>query len=164
MAPARSNPTLYFAYGRNMGTRAMELACPGHRYLGAAELRGHRLAFTRRSLRTGTGVADILAAPGESVWGALYELDDAQLSAIDEKEGNGWAYERRAVRVVPVSASGETSGEAGGGEIEAIAYAVIARDGEHVQPSREYLQALLDGARERRLPDVYVAALGAVAT
>ena len=106
MRSPAEHPPPYFAYGRNMGTHAMELACPGHRFLGAAELREHRLAFTRRSLRTGTGVADILAAPGESVWGALYELDDAHLAAIDEKEGNGWAYERRAVRVFADGASG----------------------------------------------------------
>ncbi len=143
---------LYFAYGRNMGSGAMELACPGHRYLGAAGLRDHRLAFTRRSLRTGTGVADVLAAPGASVWGALYALDQAHLATIDEKEGAGWAYERRAVRVI-----------ADDGELEAFAYAVIAPDAEHVQPSREYLQALLDGARERDLPEAYVAALGAFA-
>lgn len=143
--------TLYFAYGRNMGTRAMALACPGHRCLGAAELRDHRLAFTRRSLRTGTGVADVLAAPGASVWGALYELDTSQLAAIDEKEGAGWAYERRAVRVI-----------AADGELEAFAYSVITPDAEHVQPSREYVQALLDGARERGLPEGYVDALAAV--
>jgi gamma-glutamylcyclotransferase (GGCT)/AIG2-like uncharacterized protein YtfP len=153
-----------------MGARAMELACPGHRFLGVAELRGHRLAFTRRSLRTGTGVADIIAAPGESVWGALYALHDVHVAAIDEKEGNGWAYERRAVRVIVAGARelGEAGGpcEAGdsGGELEAFAYAVIARDGEHVAPSHEYLQALLDGARERGLPEDYVAALGAVAS
>ena len=135
-----------------MGSGAMELACPGHRCLGAAELRDHRLAFTRRSLRTGTGVADVLAAPGASVWGALYALDQAHLATIDVKEGNGWAYERRAVRVI-----------AGGDELEAFAYAVIAPDAEHVQPSREYLQALVEGARERGLPEDYVAVLAAVA-
>ena len=145
-------PVPYFAYGRNMGARAMELACPGHRFLGAAELPDHRLAFTRRSLRTGMGVADVVPAPGTSVWGALYTLDGAHLAAIDEKEGNGWAYERRAVRVI-----------AAGEQLEAFAYAVIAPDAEHVQPSREYLQALLDGARERGLPEDYVAALAAVA-
>jgi gamma-glutamylcyclotransferase (GGCT)/AIG2-like uncharacterized protein YtfP len=135
-----------------MGTAAIAAACPGHRFLGAAELRDHRLAFTRRSLRTGTGVADVLGAPGASVWGALYALDATQLAAIDEKEGNGWAYERRAVRVL-----------AAGRELDAFAYAVIAPDAEHVRPSREYLQALLEGARERGLPDDYVAALAALA-
>ena len=149
-----------------MGTLAMQLAYPGHGFLGAAELREHRLAFTRRSLRTGTGVADILPAPGQSVWGALYELDDAHLAAIDAKEGNGWAYERRTVRVILADAGGAGGTGAAGqaGKLEAFAYAVITPDGEHVSPSREYLQALLDGARERGLPDDYVAALGAVAT
>lgn len=140
---------LYFAYGRNMSAGAIDAACPGNHFLGAAELRDHRLAFTRRSARTGTGVADILAAPGQGVWGALYELDDErELSAIDRKEGRGWAYERRAVRVL-------LGGQARG----AVAYAVIVPDGAHVPPSEEYMRALLDGARERRLPDAYVATL-----
>jgi gamma-glutamylcyclotransferase (GGCT)/AIG2-like uncharacterized protein YtfP len=161
MTPASPASAMYFAYGRNMGSAAMELACPGHRFLGTAELRGHRLAFTRRSVRTGTGVADIVAGAGESVWGALYELDAARLAALDEKEGAGWAYERRAVRVLPAGSGGERS--AAEREVEAFAYAVIARDGEHVAPSPEYVEALLDGARERGLPAAYVAALGAVA-
>jgi hypothetical protein len=54
--------------------------------LGAARLADHRLAFTRRSVKTGTGVADIVPAPGETVWGALYELGDGELAAIDRKE------------------------------------------------------------------------------
>ncbi|HEX3909796.1 MAG TPA: gamma-glutamylcyclotransferase family protein [Solirubrobacteraceae bacterium] len=144
----------YFAYGRNMSASAIELACPGHRYLGRAQLPDHRLALTRRSRRTGTGVADVLAAPGAHVWGALYELDDADLAALDRKEGNGWAYERRAVRVRT---------DAAAGPLDAFAYAVIAPDGAHVQPSDEYLDALLTGARERGLPGEYVEALAALA-
>jgi len=71
VAPESLPSILYFAYGRNMSAAAIDAACPGNRFLGPAELRDHRLAFTRRSLRTGTGVADVLAAPGHSVWGAL---------------------------------------------------------------------------------------------
>ncbi|HTA05399.1 MAG TPA: gamma-glutamylcyclotransferase family protein, partial [Solirubrobacteraceae bacterium] len=131
---------------------AMARACPGHRFLGVAELRDHRLAFTRRSLRTGTGVADVLLEPGASVWGALYELDDADLVALDEKEGSGWAYQRKAVRL---------SDEDGRSEHDAFAYVVIEPELDHVPPSREYLQALLDGARERGLPLAYIDALAA---
>lgn len=128
----------------------MDAACPGHRFLGAAELRGHRLAFTRRSARTGTGVADILAEPGSSVWGALYELSGADaLAALDEKEGNGWAYARQEVRVLGSD----------GRAHEAFAYAVIAPDAAHVAPSEEYAAALLGGAQERGLPAAYLAAL-----
>ena len=166
----------YFAYGRNMGSEAMRAAGPGHGYVGRAELRGHRLAFTRRSLLTGTGVADIVRAPERSVWGALYELDEAALAAIDAKEGNGWAYERRPVRVIATSAGGRSAtperagSDVGDGEgveaveqLEAFAYAVIAPDGAHVQPSDEYVAALLRGARERGLPAAYVAELTALA-
>lgn len=145
---------LYFAYGRNMSAAAMGGACPGHRFLGAAELRDHRLAFTRRSARTGTGVADVLASPGQSVWGALYELGgERELAALDEKEGHGWAYRRKPVRVLLGP---------GAEEREAFAYAVIEPDGAHVPPSEEYARALLEGARERGLPGAYVQALAAL--
>jgi gamma-glutamylcyclotransferase len=143
---------LYFAYGSNMAEQVMDRLCPGHRFLGAAELAGHRLAFTRRSIRTGSGVADIVRAEGQSVWGALYELDDTQLAPIDEKEGNGWAYERRQVRV---RLAGDER------ELQAHAYAVIAPQDAEIRPSVKYLQGLLDAARERALPAAYVAELAA---
>ncbi len=144
---------LYFAYASNMAAETMARLCPGHRFAGTAELRGHRLAFTRRSVRTGTGVADIVAACGQSVWGVLYELDAPMLAALDEKEGKGWAYERGPVRV---HREGDTPAR------DALAYRVIAREDAEVRPSREYLHGLLGGARERALPDCYVAALAAM--
>jgi len=139
------SPIAYFAYGRNMPAVTMRSSCPGHRFLGRAELQDHRLAFRRRSVRTGTGVADIVSAPGQSVWGALYEIDDADLAALDQKEGNGQAYERRTIRVL-------TEGE----PRDALAYAVIVPDAPHVKPSPEYLGALIEGARERGLPAAYI--------
>ncbi|HTA36225.1 MAG TPA: gamma-glutamylcyclotransferase family protein [Solirubrobacteraceae bacterium] len=141
---------LYFAYASNMDAAVMERACPGHRVLGVAELRNRRLAFTRRSKRTGTGVADIVAAPGESVWGVLYEIDDSGLAAIDEKEGNGWAYRREALDVLLRDGSVEHT---------AHAYAVIARDDAHVPPSAEYLGLIRTAARARGLPQSYIDAL-----
>jgi len=145
---------LYFAYASNMAAEVMERLCPGHRAVGTAELPDHRLAFTRRSVRTGTGVADIVAADGHGVWGVLYRLDDAMLAAIDEKEGNGWAYRRDMVWV-----------RRGGMEPEqAYAYSVIAPEPVEVRPSREYLRRLVEAARRRALPDEYVAALAAMWT
>jgi gamma-glutamylcyclotransferase len=141
---------LYFAYGSNMADGVMDRLCPGHRFLGAAELADHRLAFTRRSIKTDSGVADIVRADGQSVWGALYELDATQLAAIDEKEGNGWAYRRRRVAV-------RLAGD--GRELRAHAYSVIEPETAEICPSVKYLQGLLDAARERGLPEQYVAGL-----
>jgi gamma-glutamylcyclotransferase (GGCT)/AIG2-like uncharacterized protein YtfP len=143
----------YFAYASNMSAAAMTLLCPGHRTLGVAELAGHRVAFDRRSVRTGTGVADIVAARGRSVWGVLYGLDEAMLATLDEKEGNGWAYRRRAAGV---RLAGERD------ERVAQVYAVIAPEPREVEPSREYLHGVLQAARERGLPGDYVAALCAM--
>jgi gamma-glutamylcyclotransferase (GGCT)/AIG2-like uncharacterized protein YtfP len=143
----------YFAYASNMSVDVMALLCPGHRTIGAAELAGHRLAFTRRSVRTGTGVADIVPTTERSVWGVLYELDDTLLAAIDEKEGNGWAYRRRPVRVRCRDLRDEHVAQA---------YSVIAPEPVEVRPSGEYLRALLDAARERELPRDYVAMLAAM--
>jgi gamma-glutamylcyclotransferase len=147
-------PIRYFAYGSNMAESVMTSHCPGHRYLGRAELPGHRLAFTRRSVRTGTGVADIVPADGQSVWGALYELDEAGLFAIDQKEGNGSNYERTLVRVRLDSEKSHA---------EVLTYAVIDPLDTEVKPSPEYLGGLFRAAHARGLPDDYLQALATLA-
>lgn len=143
---------IYFAYASNMASATMTRLCPGHRFAGVAELPDHRLAFSRRSIRTGTGVADIVRADGQSVWGVLYELDAAMLAVLDEKEGNGWAYRRDLVSLRGTRAE----------ELVALVYSVIAKEPGEVRPSPEYLRVVLDAARERLLPEHYVAALAAM--
>lgn len=143
----------YFAYGSNMAESVMASHCPGHRYLGPAELPEHRLAFTRRSVRTGTGVADIVAAQEHSVWGALYELDEPGLFAIDQKEGNGSNYERTLVRVL-LNGSEPCA--------DVLTYAVIDPLDTEVQPSPEYLDGLVTAAHARGLPDDYLKGLAAL--
>jgi gamma-glutamylcyclotransferase len=120
---------------------------PRHRFLGVAHLDGFRLAFTRRSIRTGTGVADVIPARGDTVWGALYDIEDDELAAIDRKEGYGWAY-TRVMRPVLLEAGGQ--GQA------AVIYTVQVKEPAQVLPSRQYLDQLIAAAHERRLPEVYV--------
>jgi gamma-glutamylcyclotransferase len=147
--------TLYFAYGSNMDEGDMRARCPSSRYLGPARLDGHRLAFTRRSIRSDTGVADVVPAPRNAVWGALYELDDKDLDALDRKEGHGWAYarERKRVRLA-----------ADGPQRDAIAYTVLAKERTEVPPSREYLDRLIAAAERHAFPKDYIATLEAIRT
>jgi gamma-glutamylcyclotransferase len=132
---------LYFAYGSNMARGAM----PEARLMRPARLEGYRLALTRRSIRWQAGVLDIVAAPGESVWGALFELDGADLERLDAKEGAGFAYRRIEVDL-----------EDG---LRAIAYEVIDKEPVEVPPAPEYSALVLDGARECGLPDDWVGEL-----
>jgi gamma-glutamylcyclotransferase (GGCT)/AIG2-like uncharacterized protein YtfP len=139
----------YFAYGANMSQEVMRTSAPAHRFLGAARLAGHRLAFTRRSVITGTGVADIVRDAGAAVWGALYLLDPRDFEQLDRKEGLGSAYVREQVSV--------TLGQE---EIHGVlAYTVRVKEAVEIRPSAAYLHLLLDGAAERGLPEPYLATL-----
>lgn len=144
----------YFAYGSNMAAEVMEGLCPRSRFLGVARLDGYRLAFTRRSIRTGTGVADVIPARDETVWGVLYEIEDDELTAIDRKEGYGWAYTRVLCPVL-LAAGGQGQG--------AVVYTVRVKEPAQVLPSRQYLDRLILAAHERRLPNTYVEKLETMA-
>jgi gamma-glutamylcyclotransferase len=139
---------LLFAYASNL---AAEEVAPEARFLGVAVLPDFELALTRRSIRWGGGVADVVYAPGERVWGAAYDAPEAALMALDRKEGAGFAYQRRHVEV-------ELAGELR----SAVTYEVIDKDA-HVPPATpEYTSLVLRGARQRGLPDEWLATLDAV--
>ncbi len=142
----------YFAYGSNMAAPVMERACAAHRFIGAARLPDFQLLFARRSVRTGTGVADIVPEPHGEVWGALYELERDQLGELDAKEGRGSWYEHHNVMVHTSDGASHT----------AMAYTVIKKEPIEIRPSLAYVQGLIDGARERLLPAHYVAGLEAM--
>jgi gamma-glutamylcyclotransferase len=147
--------TAYFAYGANMAAGVMASHCPTHRMLGIAELRDYQLAFRRRSVRTGTGVADVMPQAGHRVWGVLYELDDDDFAALDAKEGAGWAYDRCTVAVWLPSVNEQ---------LAAVTYRVREPEPAEVTPSNAYAAGLISAARERGLPRSYVRELeGAVA-
>ncbi len=141
---------LLFAYGSNL---AAEEVAPEARFLGVAVLHDFELARTRRSIRWGGGVVDVVPAPGGRVWGAAYHAPDAVLEALDRKEGAGFAYQRRDVEV-------ELAGELG----PALTYEVIDKDPEVPPATPEYAALVLRGARERGLPEHWLATLEAVLT
>jgi gamma-glutamylcyclotransferase len=136
---------LLFAYGSNLAAAEIGDWCPEARFAGVARLPDHRLALNRRSIRWGGGAADIVPASGEEVWGALYEIPDGALDALDAKEGQGWAYRRVEVDV-----------ERAGRRIPATAYEVVEKEPEEVPATPEYAALLVRAARERGLPDHYV--------
>ncbi len=141
---------LYFAYGSNMDERNMRVLCPSSRCLGAARLDDHRLAFLRRSQKTLSGVADVVAAAGHVVHGLLYELEHGDLAALDVKEGLGRAYARELMRVTLVSDDSLR---------EAVIYTVITKEPAEVEPSHEYRERMLAAARRRSFPRDYVTML-----
>lgn len=151
---SKSTRAKYFAYGTNMSPELMREICPAAECLGPVRLPGYRLAFTRRSVRTGTGVADVLPDASAETWGVLYEIDRAARRRLDAKEGLGWAYDELCVTV-----------EDGTGEShEAATYIVKRKEPRDIEPSGAYMDEILRAARARRLPAPYLKRLELLAT
>lgn len=150
---------LYFAYGSNLRSAQMNRLCPGHQFLGPARLAAHRLAFTRPDEEWQGGVADLLPAGGQEVWGALYRLTPADLAGLDAYEGFDPSH--RAAENAYLRRTIEVTGTDGAMHSKVWSYFVQQPLGHH-PPSALYGHALLAGARERQLPPSYIKTLSAL--
>jgi gamma-glutamylcyclotransferase (GGCT)/AIG2-like uncharacterized protein YtfP len=153
---------LYFAYGSNLDPEQMSRRCPGHKVVGLAELPDHRLTFPLTSHDWGGGVASVGVAHGESVWGMVFELGDADLATLDGYEGyvgpqdQHNVYDRETTSVQLVRA------DDGSFPRRLRVWIYLARPSNPSPPSRRYLDAILRGARHHRLPGDYIAKLAAM--
>lgn len=146
---------LYFAYGSNLDWGQMRERCPSARFVAGAKFGGHRLAFTRRSRDRGCGVADVVPAQDQCVWGAVYEIDERDIAPLDVSEGyrpgrtkNAYAREGRHVEVD------------GDPKKPLLAWIYFAtREEEPPLPNAEYKRLIVDGARFWHLPDDYISEL-----
>jgi hypothetical protein len=142
---------LYFAYGSNLDAGQMRLRCPDARFVGRARLDDYRFCFPVWSRIRQSGLISVEAAIGERVWGVLYDMHDADLIRLDQREGydpnrppSRNAFNRVTVKV----ARGQSK--------TSDAETYVARPGmEARMPSADYLAYLLNLAAARGLPDEY---------
>jgi gamma-glutamylcyclotransferase len=120
---------------------------PSSRLVGPSRLDNYRLAFTRRSKRTRTGVADIVPCEGMSVWGALYDLDSDDLAKLERKEGYPSAYGYIDIEAI-LSENKQ--------RFSALAFTVSNKSDSEYAPSNAYLDKIIVGARAINLPDQYI--------
>ncbi len=141
----------YFAYGSNLLARrfAAPDRAPSARLLGRARLLNMRWRCNKKSI-DGSAKANVVAAPGAVVWGALYELAVADQRPLRRAEGG---YTGRTLWVV----------EDGGAVLAARVYVARAERLTTKPPYDWYMELLVAGALEQGLPASYVATLRAVA-
>ena len=77
----------YFAYGSNLDLMQMQLKCPDAQFVSTARLDGYKICFPRRSFVRDCATISVEPDAAESVWGALYEIEDKDLRRLDEREG-----------------------------------------------------------------------------
>jgi len=138
-----------FVYASLLSQREMDRQCRTARFVELAWIEGRRVAFTKPSIKWGGHAADVVLAPGDRVWGAVYEVDAIDLRAIDDREGID--YRRIAIEL-----------RGADGAPRAAAWVYEAHDHRRrpeAAPSSRYLATILDGARERALPVEYLTEL-----
>lgn len=129
---------LYFAYGANTSRASMAHRCPGASFLSQAVLPEHELIFR--------GVADIRPATDKTVTGALWDIDDHDLAALDRFEGYPSLYTRRGVSVI--------LDRTRHGFDRALAIVYQMTPGRRPSPPADaYLETLVQGYTDCGLPD-----------
>ena len=158
MANRNLASSFYFAYGSNMNWQQMQSRCPSARFVAAALLPDHQLAFTRYSSKRQCGVADAVPAKNRNVWGAVYEINASDLSALDRSEGfvqgriNN-SYVRRECTVLQKGQSDRP--------FDVFIYFANPQPNPPL-PNVAYKDLILSGARHWRLSDDYIRELEAI--
>jgi hypothetical protein len=143
----------YFAYGSNMLTERLQSRCVSAKPRQVAHADNWALTFSKKS-RDGSGKATISAAPGDRVFGVVFDLDERELPELDRFEGAGQGYHRNdGFRVVIVPFR------------EPLNVATYIADPSWVDNSLDpfdwYLSLVIAGARQHALPPKYISALEA---
>ncbi|MGH7888688.1 MAG: gamma-glutamylcyclotransferase family protein [Candidatus Binatia bacterium] len=140
----------YFAYGSNLNWVQMQRRCPTSKFVCAARLLDYQFGITRHSRLRDCGTANVFPVKGQQVWGAVYDVSDADLIVMDGFEDG---YRRE---IMPVHPAGD-----GNRPIEVVVY-IAAIETNVPLPNAEYKRLIVDGAKHWRLPEAYLAMLEAI--
>lgn len=128
-----------------MNHHAFFAECPGASFVGAAELSGYMLMFDGYSPLHKGAIANVEISLQDGVWGGLYAITQAQLDALDRYNGYP-SYSKRSLMTVRAKDIGE--------KVEAwVYYHEPLTAG---VPSHQYIRAIVDGARDCRIPQIYI--------
>lgn len=143
----------YFAFASNLLEQRLRLQNPTAEFVTIARLEGHCLAFDYFSGRWHGAIASITESPGDHVWGVVWSLDVVNILDLDRQEGvNAGIYE--PVEVDVQTEEGET--------IHCRSYHLLKRRYKDKRPSPQYLDVILRGAVQHKLPEYYVQKLRAI--
>lgn len=138
---------LYAAYGSNVDPERMARRAPHSPLRDTGWAQGWRLTFGGQGLSFDGAMATVAEEAGAEVFVALYEVNTADESELDQWEGLGIGLYRRVhVRVATL-------------EGEQVAWTYVLDDYEGGLPSPGYLDSLACAAEAGGAPSDYVAAL-----
>ncbi|KAH0547399.1 gamma-glutamylcyclotransferase-like [Cotesia glomerata] len=147
-----SNKVLYFAYGSNLLTSRIRINNPSAMLYGIGRLEDYRLDFIGWSNLWNGAPATIVETPGFHVWGAIWELDVADIKNLDQQE-TGY----NALQVDIVTHSGAKYNCRVYQQIKVPdAYVKLRKLPNPRRPSEIYLKIIVKGALDREIPIEYI--------
>jgi len=143
---------LYFAYGSNMNLSQIRSRCSNAVVISTACLKDYRLVFCSHSDVWDGGVETVEPMSGEEVWGVLFSLSRLNWERLDlwqdaRMDGGGMYFHYPDI-VTDIE----------GQEHNTRLYKKDVQR-EPTNPSREYLDFIVQGAIENGLPVEYIEAL-----
>jgi gamma-glutamylcyclotransferase len=147
-----SQTRLYFAYGFNLNLEKMNQKCTKPCVLAIARLANHKIGFYEHSVVWDGALETVIPDTQSEVWGVLYQLEPYAWDQLDNCEdvrldGTGEYFH------YPVEVLDEQN------TIREASMYKKARLGEPKLPSTEYLDVIIRGAKEQRLPEEYIKTL-----
>lgn len=135
----------YFAYGSNMSLARLRQRVPSAAVIGVYSLAGHALRF-HKSGQDGSAKCDAFyTGADDQLYGVLFDIDLNEKAALDRAEGLGVGYGEKVVQLQNEN----------GDYVEAITYYALQID-DSLKPYRWYVNHVVMGAREARLPLDYL--------
>jgi len=146
----------YFAYGSNLCPQRLKARTPSARFLSEAKLTGYQLRFHKISRQDGSSKCDayFTGNPDDVVWGAVYEIDESDVPALDAAEEKGVSYEKVQIEAQLIDS-----------DTEVPIYVYVARDEmieQGVPPYDWYKRYVLIGAKYYDFPKEYIQSIESV--
>ena len=139
---------LYFAYTTLIEPGRMRTHAPEAEFQFVAHLPETQLIFPYKNGEWRGGLPSVKAEPGNTVWGAIFEVPSEQLSALDvcEKEEG-----RVRVTLSAMDRSGKRH--------QVVTHVHEENGGKQHKPSPDYMAIVVAGGRHWKLPAGWIAGL-----
>ena len=130
----------------------MQRRCPSSKFVTIAKLPDFEFGITRHSRLRDCGTANVFPVNGREVWGAVYEVSDADLIIMDGFEDG---YRREILSVYAPDNSSQP--------LRALVY-IAEIESDVPPPNPEYKRLILEGAHHWNIPSSYIVMLETIQT
>ena len=133
-----------------LDSELVKKSLPDAKLIGTATLKDHKVAFSSftedGSPEMMYGGCHLEAAPGQTLYGILYEISDEELAKLDKLTR---VEQGRYVRKYPTVADGS------GKLYNAVAHSIKNHKGKS-RPAKDYMDHMIKGAKAHSFPKPYI--------